>query len=338
MGVRRGHKRFLPAALLAILSFWGLALTLHCAKRIVAFAQLFGIFKDHAGVRITQDEIFASYNSTNSEIQSPPVPRIIHKIFHNWSNPDDDSLPADWQPEHQTCLDFNPDWEHMLWTTKSSEEFIRKEFRWFLSTYKSYKYPVQRVDAMKYFALRHYGGIYIDMDNGCSANLDPLTLYPAFTTDGGHGALSNNIIGGQPGHPYFVLLTENLMLWKVNYLLPYVTIMFCSGQWFSTAMWEKYHSLLSSDGSLRGIAGAGWNPLHRVLMDMRPGADPWVFFTQTQGESWADWDYTLLKTIGDHIVLFISFLTALVGFLIWSCVRFRARSNIDDREHKKMDA
>lgn len=48
---------------------------------------------------------------------------------------------------------------------ESSEEFMRKEFRWFLSTYKSYKYPVQRVDAMKYFVLRHYGGIYIDMDN-----------------------------------------------------------------------------------------------------------------------------------------------------------------------------
>lgn len=99
---------------MAILGIWGLAVTLHCAIRIVAFAQLFGIFKDHGGVRITQDEIFATHNSTNSEIQSPAVPKIIHKIFHNWNNPDDDSLPASWQPIHQTCLDLNPGWEHMV--------------------------------------------------------------------------------------------------------------------------------------------------------------------------------------------------------------------------------
>lgn len=109
-----GHKRLLPVILLVILSFWGFAVTLHFATRIVAFAQLFGIFKDHAGVQITQVEISATYKHANSEIQSPAVPRIIHKIFHNWNNPDDDSLPADWQPVHQTCLDLNPGWEHMV--------------------------------------------------------------------------------------------------------------------------------------------------------------------------------------------------------------------------------
>lgn len=103
-------------------------------------------------------------------------------------------------------------------------------------------------------------------------------------------------------------------------------------------MWEKYHSLLTLDGSLRGITGAGWRPLHRVLMDMRPGADPWVFFTQAQGESWADWDYTLAKSIGDHIVLFILLLAALVGFLIWSCMLFRTGPNFDDIGHEKLDA
>lgn len=40
-----------------------------------------------------------------------------------------------------------------------------KEYPWFLDTYDGYPNPVQRVDALKYFLMLHYGGVYIDMDN-----------------------------------------------------------------------------------------------------------------------------------------------------------------------------
>ena len=31
--------------------------------------------------------------------------------------------------------------------------------------YDSYRFPIQRIDALKYFILRHFGGIYVDLDN-----------------------------------------------------------------------------------------------------------------------------------------------------------------------------
>jgi hypothetical protein len=34
-----------------------------------------------------------------------------------------------------------------------------------LKTYDGYRFPVQRVDAVRYFLLLHYGGIYLDLDN-----------------------------------------------------------------------------------------------------------------------------------------------------------------------------
>lgn len=52
-----------------------------------------------------------------------------------------------------------------LWTEQSSRELIAEYFPWFLSTYEGYAHPVQRVDTVRYFALQHFGGIYLDLDN-----------------------------------------------------------------------------------------------------------------------------------------------------------------------------
>lgn len=62
-----------------------------------------------------------------------------------------------------------------LWSSAESREFLQREYSWFLPIYDSYRHPVQRVDALKYFIMRHYGGIYVDMDN-VSAQL-PLSHY-----------------------------------------------------------------------------------------------------------------------------------------------------------------
>ncbi|KAJ3896091.1 hypothetical protein GG344DRAFT_72572 [Lentinula edodes] len=41
-----------------------------------------------------------------------------------------------------------------------------------------YKYAIQRADAIRYFVLHHYGGVYLDLDVGCLRPLDPLLVYP----------------------------------------------------------------------------------------------------------------------------------------------------------------
>ncbi|KAJ5089702.1 mannosyl phosphorylinositol ceramide synthase CSH1 [Penicillium argentinense] len=309
----------------------------YASLRTIAFARLFGLFRPHSGIRITQGEITAAYE-TSTDPRTPVVPRIIHQIFHNWHDPNGNTLRPDWKAARQTCLDLNPSWEHMLWTSKTSRDFIEEEFPWFLSAYDRYSFPVQKVDVVKYFVLRYYGGIYIDLDNGCAANLEPLTYYPAFTTDGGHGALSNNIMGGQPGHPLFFLLTDNLIRWQVNYLLPYATIMWSSGQWYFTAIWEEYHSVLTHKSSVNGISETRLQPLHHILMDMRPGSDPWVFFTQVDGNSWANWDNRLISIIGDNIAFIMLLLVALVSSTGWACAKTSIRRNNANTAHKLFEA
>ena len=52
-----------------------------------------------------------------------------------------------------------------LWTDVKSRELIATEYPWFLNTFDNYSQPIQRADAIRYFVLAHYGGIYIDLDD-----------------------------------------------------------------------------------------------------------------------------------------------------------------------------
>lgn len=86
-------------------------------------------------------------------------------------------------------------------------------------------------------------------------------------------------------------MTDSLVSYAWVWPLPFVTIMYASGQWFQTEIWERYHR-----GKL-----ASAPPLTRVMMDYREGAAPWTFFNHNRGETWTGWDKYAFDWIGDHI-------------------------------------
>ncbi|PFH56466.1 hypothetical protein XA68_16467 [Ophiocordyceps unilateralis] len=262
----------------------------------VSVNRIFGL---HAGRALTQEQVLAVYR--DGPRRSRPVPRILHQIFHNWHDPGNETLPADWQAVRESCLALHPTWEHKLWTEATSRHFIRTEYPHFLDMYDAFKFPVQRVDALRYFLMRHYGGIYMDLDNGCRASLEPLLYYPAWVTDGGQGTLSNNILGAEPEHPFWILMTDSLAPWAGDFVLPYVTISYATGQWYETELWQIYHAQKPNSEP----------DLLRIMMDMRPTGAPWVFFTAGRGGTWDNWDNQVLGWIGNH--LFQSVFYAVVG-------------------------
>ncbi|KAH6850616.1 nucleotide-diphospho-sugar transferase [Chaetomium sp. MPI-CAGE-AT-0009] len=301
---------------------WAIVLVTLLGYAIARLLFFKSIFFEHAGIRLTQPQVAtASVDKAGPEASSrvQQIPKVIHNVFHNWRVPGNDTLPADWAKMRQTCMDLNPDFEFRLWTEKASRDFIETEYPWFLRTYDGYRYPVQRVDAVRYFIMMHYGGVYMDLDNGCKANLTPLLYYPVWVTDGGRGALSNNILGARPNHPFWHRLTLSLLPYDWKWPLPFVTIMYASGQWFLTAMWEEYHALLPkpADGQQHE------HRLYRIMMDMAPGADPWVFFTHQEdgGGTWNNWDNTLFASIGDHLLLFFTVLFVAIGLVSWVGLR-----------------
>jgi len=96
------------------------------------------------------------------------IPRIIHQT---WKTVD---IPEILSNMTETWKSLHPDWEYILWTDEMNREFISKNYSYFLPIYDNYTYNIQRADAVRYFILYHYGGLYVDLDFKCFKNIDIL--------------------------------------------------------------------------------------------------------------------------------------------------------------------
>lgn len=267
-------------------------------------------FDQHAGVVLHQSEVVRNYEAKPGFHQDEAVvPRVLHHIFHNWTDPQNEVLPPEYSQRRQSCMDMTEGWEHWLWSAERSREFIADEYPWFLHTYDNFRMPIQRVDTLRYFLIRHYGGIYLDLDNPCLTSLEPLRYYPAWVVDGGAGSLSNDGIAGQPNHPFWIMLTNSIISYAWNYPLPFLTISYATGQWFETEIWEKYHAQLP----------ATERPLTRILTDAPPGDPETIFFFRDEeggGGTWTNWDNIMFDWIAYHNTEFISIIVLVVGALL----------------------
>lgn len=111
------------------------------------------------------------------------IPPLIHFIwYHDLYNDHLDvsmipSIGSD-APEH--CARVNSNFTIMVWNGTAGRSFLEDNYPWIMPTYNSYRHPIQRVDALKYFVLWHYGGVYMDLDITCRRSLRPLLPFAAW--------------------------------------------------------------------------------------------------------------------------------------------------------------
>ena len=130
--------------------------------------------------------------------------------------------------------------EYMFWTDASSREFIAENYSWFLDTFDAYTYPIQRADAIRYFVLHHYGGVYIDLDIGCLDSLDPLLVYLVILPKTIPVRVSNDLMFAEEGHPLMAQTIHNLVTFDHSWILDYPTVMFSTGPMFLSAQYSLY--------------------------------------------------------------------------------------------------
>ncbi len=140
------------------------------------------------------------------------IPKIIHQTWQNHNLPQD---MAAWQ---RTWLKHHPDWTYYLWTDEDKRRFLNDHYSWFLPVYDGYPEEIMRVDAVRYFLLHHYGGVYVDLDFECFRPLEPLlsgkTLFFGLEPEE-HARLQstdrhrvswivcNAFMASVPGHPFW---------------------------------------------------------------------------------------------------------------------------------------
>ncbi|OBT81592.1 hypothetical protein VE02_10047, partial [Pseudogymnoascus sp. 03VT05] len=191
-------------------------------------------------------------NSTSdyATITTTKIPRIIHQTYKTTET------PSQWAEAQNSCRSLNPSYQYFLWTDLSARDLIRTKYGWFLPTYDSYPYAIQRADALRYFVLWQYGGIYIDLDIGCRRSLDPLLAFPAWFPSTWPLGVSNDLIASTAGHP--VLMKLSLDLQDHNFV-----------------SWSKYITVFWSTGPMfvNNILASYFRASHITNQDLHQGAD-----------------------------------------------------------------
>ncbi|KAK7888150.1 CSG1/SUR1-like protein [Exophiala xenobiotica] len=265
------------------------------------------LIEDASRDAIHRSEIPAP-NSTLLDSRPQLIPKIIHQTYKN------ESIPSHWLPAQQSCLKLHPDYEYILWTDKMSHDFIAKEYPWFLSTFAGYKHNIQRADAIRYFVLAHYGGVYLDLDDGCERRLDPLLSYTAFLRRTVPTGISNDVMGAIPQHPFFLRVMESLQGADRSWVLPYITIMASTGPLFLSVIWKKWM------GEHAHLDPETWVGRVRVLMPSEYSKHAWSFFKEYKGNSWHGSDARFIFWMGKNWMLLtaLGFLLAgVLGVAIW---------------------
>lgn len=213
-----------------------------------------------------------------------------------------------------------------MWTDEKSREFIALEYPWFLDTFDNYPYPIQRADAIRYFVLVHYGGIYIDLDDGCQRRLDPLLAYPAWVRSTKPTGISNDVMGSVPAHPFFVEVIDSLQSYKRNWWSPYITTMASTGPLFLSLIWKHYND--SPRNEIERV---------RILFPDSYMSHNWSFFTHHTGNSWHRADAKLLFWMSKHW-LQLTLVGFAVGFTVIGLLWFiynRVLGSKASRDHGK---
>jgi mannosyltransferase OCH1-like enzyme len=250
---------------------------------IHAFGTLVSLLFENGGDdRIHRSDIPAP-GSNLIDNRTQLIPKILHQTYINAT------IPDRWRAGQQSCLDLHPDYEYKLWTDEKSRQFIAKEYPWFLATFDSYPFPIQRADTIRYFVLAHYGGIYIDLDDGCNRKLDPLLSYPAWLRVTTPSGISNDAMGSIPQHPFFLSVIEQLAGYNRNWIMPYITVMYSTGPLFLSVIWKEY--LRTMRPSIEHV---------RILGQDEYKGYPWSFFNVVKGNSWHGKDAQTIFWAGRH--------------------------------------
>lgn len=140
--------------------------------------------------------------------------------------------------------------------------------------------------------LAHYGGIYLDLDDGCARRLDVMLQYPAWLRRTQPTGISNDAMGAVPHHPYFERVISSLQAYARNYGMPYITVMSSTGPLMLSILWKQYK---------REARPA--TEMVRILMPSEYCGGEWSMFNIAEGSSWHDKDAQTIFWMGRHWVL-----------------------------------
>lgn len=198
------------------------------------------------------------------------IPSIIHFIFFEnlyETHLDRTLIPSTGSKAPEICRNHNPDFTITTWNATAARELLETHYPWFLPTYDSYPYPIQRVDAIKYFVLYHFGGIYMDLDIACRRPLTPLMKFPAWFPKASPLGVNNDLMASRAKHPVVEKMIHRLSARNKWLVFPYVTIFWSTGPQFAGDIFKEWWLRGGAKGNKAGESWGQYNLTYRADLD-----------------------------------------------------------------------
>jgi len=167
------------------------------------------------------------------------IPRIVFQFWNDVS-----TIPEYYPIFLQHHTNLLPEFQFLLWNDVDARQFLQDHYPWFLSVYDGYDKPIKRYDAIRYFFLYHYGGIYMDIDSVIMKRFDPILESLNSEDDNAlfgyqrrdttaWDAVGNSFMMTSPRHPVFLRIIGELTRFRS---LP---VLLATGPLFLTRLLHK---------------------------------------------------------------------------------------------------
>ncbi|KAL0932542.1 putative glycosyl transferase [Colletotrichum truncatum] len=288
----RSRLLFLAMVMLSAFAIWWSRKILHAALTLIFLpftwghnASQFLISQDVDGFDVT----FANYSrmqETAGSSYQDKIPPILHHIL--LENP---AAATKWQHARQSCLEMHPGWETHFWTDAKAEQFVAEKFPALKNMWDGYRFPIQRIDALRYFILYEYGGVVLDMDLQCRRSLGPLRRFE-FVAPAAHPVgFSNGFMMASRGNKFIKDIIAHLETYNRHWFgLAYPTVMFSTGCHFASTI----HALQRNRSTLKILSG----PKNNIKLHQLNGAASTPLFNHLGSSSWHSFDAAFIVLLG----------------------------------------
>ena len=224
-------------------------------------------------------------------------PKIIHQIYGFW----DKNIPKHIQSRIDTWKNLHPDYKYILWDKKKSRDFIKKRYNWFLSLYDTYPYNVQRADALRYFILYYYGGVYSDIDLEPVKSISPLLekyknknalLYKSSNS----GMITNDFMVSKPKNIFWKKVWNGLIVHhSYSSISKHLEVMCTTGPLLLDDIYENF---ILKNKYIYVVNSKYINNCD--ISTQKPCANKDAYLKRYEGNSWHGFDSTILNFLYTH--------------------------------------
>eukprot|EP00931_Biecheleriopsis_adriatica_P046759 TRINITY_DN2688_c0_g1_i1.p1 TRINITY_DN2688_c0_g1~~TRINITY_DN2688_c0_g1_i1.p1 ORF type:complete len:637 (+),score=102.64 TRINITY_DN2688_c0_g1_i1:132-1913(+) len=147
---------------------------------------------------LVQRRTSRSGHSTSPTSLAPSIPAVLHQ---SWK---DTSVPQHLSEYKSTWQIVHPGWMYKFFTDDDNAELWKESSKETFTFYESLSEPVMRADASRLLYMKHFGGVYADLDVEPCQNMDRLLRrWQLIFVRSPRVFVSNFFIASTAGHPFW---------------------------------------------------------------------------------------------------------------------------------------